>query len=496
MTDNTGLVGFPAQTLETSVTKVPGGGPATPSISYSDHFLKWELIRDLLGGTGAMRSAAYKWLPMEEKERYPQYLQRLGRTFLYNGLGNSVGRIVSKPFSKSVVLKGSLPEQLKAIESDSDFEGTDLTQFFRNVFEVGVQYGLCHVLVDYPAISRPTLDAQRRFNIHPYFKLVHPLDLIGYKFDKDPFTHKPFLTQIRVRETDIREDPDYGETKVNVILEWNSDGSWVRYFSETESDWKVLSEGTHTFSGRVPMATFYSKKLGFMTAEPPLMDLAWLNLAHWQSSSEQRNILRVARFPILHETGISPDQANEPVVLGPFNAVRSTDPDAKLSWVEHTGKAIGSGEKDLETLKTEMEIMGLQPFVQPAVRSRTATEVVGIESRTMTSVQAWIRGLENTISQCFNLAAAWSKEIIPEDFSVDVFNEFGLSFKAEQDMRALDAARSRGDIDQKTYLQELVRRQVVSSEMDIDAVMEQSKKEQPTDSPNRNSPLDTRIGTI
>ena len=38
---------------------------------------------------------------------------------------------------------------------------------------------------------------------------------------------------------------------------------------------------------------------GFMTAHPPLMDLAWLNLAHWQSASDQRHILHVARVPIL-----------------------------------------------------------------------------------------------------------------------------------------------------------------------------------------------------
>jgi len=35
-----------------------------------------------------------------------------------------------------------------------------------------------------------------------------------------------------------------------------------------------------------------------MQAKPPLLDLAWLNVEHWQSASDQSNILHVARVPI------------------------------------------------------------------------------------------------------------------------------------------------------------------------------------------------------
>ena len=36
-----------------------------------------------------------------------------------------------------------------------------------------------------------------------------------------------------------------------------------------------------------------------------MIDLAWLNLAHWQSASDQRHILHVARVPFLFGRGLS-----------------------------------------------------------------------------------------------------------------------------------------------------------------------------------------------
>ena len=138
-----------------------------------------------------------------------------------------------------------------------------------------------------------------------------------------------------------------------------------------------------------------------------------------------------------------------------------------MSFVEHSGKAIGAGRDDLKDLEIQMEVLGMQPFVQPAVKSRTATEVVGVESRTMTTIQAWIRSLENVIETAYMFAATWVGVELPEDFAVDVFNEFGLSFKSEQDIRALDAARMRGDISHTTYLRELKRRGIISDDISV-----------------------------
>src|SRR6185295_4553940 len=99
------------------------------------------------------------------------------------------------------------------------------------------------------------------------------------------------------------------------------------------------------------LAPVYLNRTGFMTGEPPLEELADLNVAHWQSSSDQRNILTVARVPILFGTGI---EGNEKLEIGASSMIRTSDPNAKLTYVEHTGAAIGAGERDLERLEFQM----------------------------------------------------------------------------------------------------------------------------------------------
>jgi hypothetical protein len=98
-----------------------------------------------------------------------------------------------------------------------------------------------------------------------------------------------------------------------------------------------------------------------MAGAPALQDLADLNVAHWQSQSDQRNILHVARVPILFGAGIPDDVEGQPgfkVSAGSFT--RATDPAAKLMFVEHSGAAIGAGDADLKNLEFQMQAMGLQ----------------------------------------------------------------------------------------------------------------------------------------
>jgi hypothetical protein len=45
-------------------------------------------------------------------------------------------------------------------------------------------------------------------------------------------------------------------------------------------------------------------RCAFGDGEPPLLDLAYLNVKHWQSQSDQDNILHIARVPILALIGV------------------------------------------------------------------------------------------------------------------------------------------------------------------------------------------------
>jgi hypothetical protein len=76
------------------------------------------------------------------------------------------------------------------------------------------------------------------------------------------------------------------------------------------------------FRKDITLVTLYTKRTGFMCGSPPLLNMALLNIKHWQSQSEQDNILHVARVPILTVFGLEEGQE---LTIGSSSAASFTD---------------------------------------------------------------------------------------------------------------------------------------------------------------------------
>jgi len=125
-----------------------------------------------------------------------------------------------------------------------------------------------------------------------------------------------------------------------------------------------------------------------------------------------------------------------------------------------------------------MKVLGLQPIMQRS-GNQTATGRVLDESRTHTSIQAWIRSLENTLRQAFEYATRWSKQELPEDFSIDINNDFGLSERATDDVRSLIEMRKAAQISSETFLREVKRRGLLAEVVDIPTELAAIEQEGP-----------------
>jgi hypothetical protein len=453
-------------------------------LDYVDMAKHWTLIQDLMGGTLAMRAASTTWLPMEEGEESTGYTARLNRSILFGGFKDTVENLSSKPFARAINLQNndSLPEQLQALENNADRTGKSLTQFAREVMESAIQYGLCHILVDYPAIRPtgdediPSLATQQQQDIRPYFVKIEAPSLIGWRIATDE-TGKPILTQIRIQEDTVEPDGEYGEERVERIRVLFPD-KWELHTKRSGGDW-VREKGV--ISGNsvgIPLVTFYINPTGQLTAMPPFEDLAFLNLAHWQSDSDQRNILRFARVGLLAMTGLTDEDMERKIVWGPNRVFRTTSTDADIKYVEHSGKAIEAGRKDLEQLVESMEVLGLQPLMERG-QGKTATGRAMDEARQESSIQSWIRNLERALLKCYEIAAAWvGTQELPEDFAIDIFSDFGISIRGTEDIDKLIDMREKSMISHETFLREIKRRATLSDSVDIEDEISKVAEEQ------------------
>ncbi|WP_420403321.1 DUF4055 domain-containing protein [Nisaea sp.] len=373
---------------------------ATPNAAYREMAADWELIHDLLGGTRMMRLRGEKWLPREPGESREAYAIRLGRSVLFNGLQRTLQTLVGKPFHRPAGLEGNPAPAMTALSGDVDLGGRNLTVFARDVLQAALTDGLTHILVDHPRLGDGAREAARPYLVH-----VPAPDLIGWRGQENGIGSA--LSRIRMRETVNRRSgawEDRTRQQIRVLFPGRYE-IWRRAGEDGDGAWRRAETGDSSL-GRIPLVTIYASRTGFMTARPPLMDLAWLNLAHWQSASDQRHILHVARVPILFGRNLTlPEDGLE---LGPNRIVTGDGDGADLRFVEHSGAAIAAGRQDLIDLEDRMAVMGLDLMTRRSGTGATTATARAIDAaENSTALLSLIRAVEDGLTAAFGYMADW-----------------------------------------------------------------------------------------
>lgn len=434
------------------------------------------LPRTLMGGTHAMRKAGQKYLPKETAETDMAYEARLKRSTLYNAFGRAVRSIVGKMFENGIKLDEGISEAIKPLLEDVDLQGRDLSAFVHDITEDAMQVGLAHILVDFPTTEAAagkvmTVEEEKAIGARPYWIHIKAEKILGFKKKRINGVDK--LVQVRIKEKALEENGPFAEQKVEQIRVLTP-GAWQiwRKVSATggndKDTWAIHASGTTTLDF-IPLITVYTRRTGYMKGRPPLEDLAYVNVAHWQSSSDQRNIVHVARVPILFGTGFEePSEGTAKVEIGMGRMIKQVA-GATLAYVEHSGNAIASGSDDLKQLEDKMAVLSMEPVLQNAPGSQTATARALDTAEAQSTLSTIVDGVSDAIEQALIYTGAWIK--IPEGQcgSVDVDMDFALAMQDSPGLQELSKARMAGDISRVEYLTELKRRGILRKDYDIEA---------------------------
>jgi len=452
---------------------MPAHPVTIPCPAYHEMRKKWDLVDDLLGGTLRMRQAGTKWLPQEPAEKDEAYTIRLERTTLYNAYRDTLDRLCSKPFGKAVSVTDTGQQQLDKIKLNVDKTSKTLTPFAREVFYTGLNKGLAHILVDYPTMPKgATLADERRLGI-PSFVNIDPARLVGWSYSYDELGN-PTLDHIRIKEVLSLEDQLFNQstkTRYRVFRK----NTWEVY-EEKDGQVNKIGEGVNTL-GVVPLVTIYFNRSGLMTADPPLEDLAWVNLSHWQSFADQRNMLRFARRALLLASGLDDDDMDKAIQIGPNQVFRTKSKDAKMTVVETSGAGLTAGRVDLQDLEEKMEILGMQPSIRKS-GSATATGRAIDEGRAISDLESWVEATEGGLTDCYALAAKWVNFELPKDFKVDIFNDFNvLGTASREKLDFLLKSVMAGKISHLRFMKEVRRLGGIDEAADVEVEVTEAKTE-------------------
>lgn len=437
---------------------------------------EWPLLESLMEGTPAMREGLTSYLPKWPNEEEDSYNARVATATLFPAYRRTVRVMAGKPFSKDVTLSEETPESIKAWADDIDLQGVSLHSFAAEMFEESF-YGLAGILVDYPrATPAPngvrTVAQVEATGARPYWVRVKHEQILGWKAANIAGRMK--LTQLRLMESVEEDDGEFG-TKCIAQVCVLEPGKWrtFRAGTDTNKTWALYEQGTTTLQD-VPFVPLYGSRIAFMLGVAPLLDLAYLNVKHWQSQSDQDTILHVARVPILSVRGV---QDTFTLTVGASTAVNLGDsPNAEMKFVEHSGASIEAGRKSLEDLEAQMIQTGAELLVKKP-GDRSATEAAGDQEGNKSDLQRMTEAAEDSLDQALQYMADYAR--LPSGGNVSLFKDFGAATLSDASATLIKDLQMGGLISKETALIELQRRGVLSADLDPEEEIEKAEAEGP-----------------
>ncbi len=512
------------------------------------HRVTLELVRDLLGGTSAMRGlspdqpkdtshysyggatgrweGATPWLPKIDTDSQASYEKRWHRAYLYGGLSSAVNRIVSDAFSEPIAVE-ALPSAIERIKISADRSGTTLHRFAHEQFLRKVAFGMSITLVLTPdpkalpaKALRPVSEGEevepqvsiqgaREFDVRPYLVDIHRLDVADWEFEETLVG--PRLVWIEIeRKPAIRGRGKEAET-VHRRIRLETDGTTVTLIEKEFRSQKSAGGGfwADVRSRVIPGVSEIPIVIdavpdpvnvdGPMCVGVPFDELAWLNLNHFRVGAENAVSLLTAQaeFPI--EWGADKESLGNPLDVGLGRAKKTTSrPDEyNIEFRGPSGKGVELGRAELVEIESRMERLGSQPLVRQG-STNTATGRRIDEQSKQSQAMTWASDTESAIAQALRIAAVMAGvgDAEAEAITVTLRGIQTLSLdERDATFGHLLELNTRGIIDSREVLRAAVRLRILPPDTDIEQLSEDASAEE-AEKLRRMAEMDLRANAV
>ena len=411
---------------------------------------KYEIIRDCLDGEMQVKYRVDKYLPRPNaadtsKENQARYSAYVTRAVFYNVTNRTLGGMVGQIFARDPKIE--IPTSLDVVKNDADGFGVNLIQTSKAASEYVVGFGRAGLYIDYPATDGPATKAQiDAGDIRPTIKLYAPWSIINW--DTVKRGGREVLSLVVIQETYIIKDDGFEKTEGTRwrVLRLDADGFYSvslyidkrgntpnQVFFPTDSNGARLTEIPFTFIG--------SKTNDPTIDDPPMYDLAALNIAHYRNSADYEESCYIVGQPTPYFTGLTESWVT--------NILKGVIPLGARAAVP---LPVGATAGLLQALPNSLPFEAMQHkerqmvalgahLVEQSMVQRTATEA-SLEDADETSV---LSASADNVSDAFTFALKWCgvftgiqkvSDLQETDQSADV-DKFQFDLNTEFDLLTL-----------------------------------------------------------
>ena len=287
---------------------------------YNQYFPKWDLIDDVLQGELRIKYRRQKYLPLENneadetayKKRYDVYLEKAK---FYNATARTLAGFVGQVFNKQATQ--DFPEQVKYLHDDPCGTGISLEQLAKATLANVVSYGRCGLWIDFPQTGGSyTVAEVKEKGIRPVILRYEPKNIINWRTTK--LGAKTLLSLVVLKERVLVSSSDEfsaayeyryrvlrltnGVYTVQVFDPWEANQN-PEIVIPTDSEGKPFSE--------IPFVFIGINTNDFTVDEPPIFDMASLNIAHYRNSADYEEACFMVGQPTVWYAGLSEQWARD-----------------------------------------------------------------------------------------------------------------------------------------------------------------------------------------
>lgn len=441
----------------------------------------WDVIRDCVAGEQVIKGKKEKYLPRPNAEdnsientlRYNSYLER---AVFYNVTKRTLGGMTGQIFSRDPVIK--VTADFDIIIDDATGTGVNLIQLSKAASEMVIGYGRGGIFIDYPQTAGPTSIADRR-DVRPTLTVYDPWSIINWRTIKRGGRTIPSL--VILKETYVKGDDEFQETlgtQYRALRLINDQYQvWIyreeelnrpyRTFTPLDADERPFNEIPFKFIGAQTNDTTID--------EPPMYDLASLNVGHYRNSADYEESAYIVGQPTPYFAGLTENWVKtvlkDKIQLGSRAAVPLPE-GGTAGLLQPDGNSLPF--EAMKHKERQMVALGAR-LVETIEVQRTATET-GLDYANETSILSMAA---DNVSDAITDALIFCGRFMgvdTKDISFALNTEFDLIQLSAQDRQQLISEWQAGIITFEEARFNLRRAGIVIK--DDDEVLEQLKKEQ------------------
>lgn len=458
--------------------------PSTPNAATKRQASALKVVRDLAAGAERVKLRSTEYLPQNDGERDKNYMTRLKRSVFVNIFGRTIDGLTGLVFTKDPVLGDDVPEIIKGAYDENgvrtveglweniDNAGTHGDVFCRDLFQDALTAGHAAIFVEFPKT-----DGTQKYSdevtkaVRPYWVPIKKDHILSWR--TAVMGGKTVVTQLVWEECTMVPDGAFGEKQQKRYrVLWNDNGAVGFSLLEVtdRNQVVVVADGLYPTQQEIPVAEIVtSGRKSIFESDPPLLDLAFLNITHYQVLSDYLTSMHMTCVPLLFTAGVQMvDEKGNKIVVGPHSGITANDPQAKAEYVSHSGESLASVKTALDDFKSDMGMLGIA-MLAPQKRAAETAEAKRIDKQGSDSaLGVSARGFQDGVERALGFTAKYLK--LPSGGSIQINRSFDEQVMDPQTMTAYADLADKIGLPVRVILEALVNGGRIADTEDLDAL--------------------------